>query len=114
MNICISENLGMKPLHKLDDFFLTLDDSTLIFLADKGVFELYDTNIMKGAPGPKKKEYDDLKLKLEKKEREIENFNLKISALDKKIADLEKVILQDDRERQYITLLGQNHIKKNK
>ena len=114
MNICIGENLGMRRLDKLDDFLLNLDDATLIFLANKGVFELYDTNNMKGAPESKKKEYEDLKLKLAKKEREIEDFNLKISALDKKIANLEKVILQDDRERQYIRILGENHIKNNK
>ena len=113
MNICIGENLGMRRLDKLDNFLLNLDDSTLIFLADKGVFELYDNN-MKGASGPKKKEYEDLKLKLAQKERQIEDFNLKISELDKKIADLEKVLLQDDRERQYIRILGENHIKNNK
>ena len=112
MNICIGENLGMRRLDKLDDFLLNLDDSTLIFRSDKGVFELYDANNMKG--GPKKKEYEDLKLKLAQKEREIEDFNLKISALDKKIANLEKVLLQDDRERQYIRILGENHIKNNK
>ena len=108
MNICIGENLGMRPLNKIDDLLLNLDDSTLIFMANKGVWELYDNN-MRG--GPKKKENDDLKLKLANKEREIEDFTLKISALDKKIANLEKVILQDDRERQYIRILGQNHIK---
>jgi len=99
----------MRPLNKIDDLLLNLDDSTLIFMANKGVWELYDTNNMRG--GPKKKENDDLKLKLANKEREIEDFTLKISALDKKIANLEKVILQDDRERQYIRILGQNHIK---
>ena len=112
MNICCGEGLDKGPLKKFDDLYLTLDETTLIFLADKGIFDVYDSDDEKIGLGSKKKEYEDLKIRLEIKEKEEEDWNRKLNELDKKLANMEKVLLQDDREKQYIRVLGEN--QKNK
>ena len=46
-------------------------------------------------------------MKIEEKEDKIKLYSKKIRDLDLKLANLEKVLLMDDKEQQYIKLLGQ-------
>ena len=114
MNICCGEaldnNIDLQNT-KYDEILITLDKTTIKFFEDEGVFKVYDTDDERGALGKKKQEIEDLKLKLELKDKEIEDYEIRIEDLDKKIKNMEKILLMDEKEQQYIGLIGENNKK---
>ena len=115
MNICCSEGLDNVDLRKTgfkDDFiYLRLDKTILRFYENEGVFRVLDSDDVGGDLGNKKLELEELKKKIKKKDEEITFYELKLKDLDAKLANMEKVLLMDDKENQYIELLGENNAK---
>ncbi len=111
MNICCGEVLDNTDLKKcpFDNIILKLDKTTLKFLEKKGIFTVLDNDEENGDISNKKKEINDLQLKLETKEREIEDYQSKINDLDDKIENMKKILLMDEKEQQYINILGQEN-----
>ena len=123
MNICCGENTDkhdlvnrkqkIKVKDKLIDYiieydnkiYLTLEQTKLRFNEIPGVFHVDDII----PSGSQIKNYDELKMKIEEKEDKIESYSKKIRDLDLKLANMEKVLLMDDKEQQFIHLLGQNN-----
>ena len=111
MNICCGETLDGLDLRKkgFDTIDLKLDKTILQFYEKEGVFQVLDTDDKNGKIWEKKNELKELKIKLEKKNKEIDDYLIKINDLDKKIKNMEKIILMDEKENQYIEQLGQNN-----
>ena len=118
MNICCGENTDEHNLVKRgeidkdeikdyrilydDNIYLYLEQTKLKFHEISGVFHVDDIK----PSGSQKKEIDELKMKIEEKKAKIKLYSKKIRDLDLKLANLEKVLLMDDKEQQYIKLLG--------
>ena len=115
MNICCSEGLDNVDLRKRgfkdDIIYLRLDKTILRFYEKEGVFRVLDSDDVGGDLGDKKLELEELKKKIKKKDEEITFYELKLKDLDAKLANMEKVLLMDDKENQYIELLGENNAK---
>ena len=111
MNICCGENIEHnKDLSdKYDPLYLTLSDTTLKFYEKEGLFHVYDSNESKEYINDKQQIIEDLKIKLEQKDEEIEDYKGKINDLDYKIKKMEKILLIDAKEQQYIGLIGENN-----
>ena len=112
MNICCSEGLDNVDLRRKgfdEKIYLKLDKTILRFFEKDGVFRVLDSEDETGDLGNKKAELEGLKKKIKIKDDEISFYELKIKDIDKKLADLEKVLLMDDKEQQYIELLGENN-----
>ena len=120
MNICCGEATDGKNLvirreekgelidYKInyeDKIYLTLEQKKLRFYENPGVFDLDKIE----PSGNQKKIYDELKSKIIEKEEKIDIYKKKIKDLDLKLANMEKVLLMDDKEQQYIKLIGQYH-----
>ena len=113
MNICCGENTDEHNLVKRgeidkdeikdyrilydDNIYLYLEPTKLKFHEIPGLFHVDDI---------KSSESHELKMKIEEKKDKIKLYSKKIRDLDLKLANLEKVLLMDDKEQQYIKLLG--------
>ena len=93
----------------LEDTPLNMDKTELIFLINKGFYALYDINDENNPYGHKKKEIDDLKSKINERNNEIIDYKKKIEDLNNKIKYMEKILLMDEKEQQYIKILGENN-----
>ena len=117
MNICCGENTDKENLVKRgekdelidykilydDKIYLTLEQTKLLFHEIPGVFDVDEIKPSES----QKKNYDELYMKIEEKEDKIKLYSKKIRDLDLKLANMEKVLLMDDKEKQYIKFLGQ-------
>ena len=114
MNICSSEGLDNVDLRRKgydDKIYLKLDKTILRFFEKDGAFRVLDSEDETGELGSKKAEIEGLKNKIKIKDNEISFYELKLKDIDRKLADLEKVLLMDDKEQQYIELIGENNNK---
>ena len=111
MNICCGENIGHNKdlTDKYDPLYLTLSETTLKFDENEGVFHVYDSNESRGFLNDKQQLIIELKEKLELKDEEINDYKNKISDLDDKIKKMEEILLIDEKEQQYIGLIGENN-----
>ena len=111
MNICCGDNTGHNKdlTDKYDPLYLTLSETTLKFDENDGLFHVYDSNESRGYINNKKQLIEDLKIQLESKDKEIEDYHIKINDLDYKIQQMEKILLIDEIEQQYIDLIGENN-----
>ena len=109
MNICCGETLDGIDLREngFDKINLKLDKTLLQFYEKEGVFQVLDTEVENGKLWDKKNEIKELKLKIEKKNKEIDEYQIKLNDLDKKIKNMEKIILMDEKENQYIEQIGE-------
>ena len=117
MNICGGSSLeNYADPHKRIGFYnldydnieLNLDETRFEFIKELGEFHLKGTKEL----NDKIRENDDVEEKLKEEDEKINIFKDKIIDLDIKIANLEKVLLLDSKEQQYIHYLGQNEQKK--
>ena len=83
---------------------LHLKETYYIFDAEHGIFKLKGTkeSIIKN------KENDEIEKQLNEKNEKMNDYKEKIKKLNHKLKNLEKVLLLDDKEQQYIHLLGKN------
>ena len=86
---------------------LTLDDTKLRFYEDPGEFKVIEKIDETGDEGFKNKELNELKVKIASKKEKISFYEKKIKDLDYKLKNLKRVLLMNDREQQYINVLGQ-------
>ena len=102
MNICCGGVLEPeKP--DFEEIIVEVDKGHLVFDNKKGVFKYKNTQqIIED-----KNEKENLKKELEELDKEKENYEEKIKELDLKIKNLEKILLIDMKENQYIQIIGQ-------
>ena len=89
---------------KFEKITFNLIETKFTFDEVKGVFKLEDTKKL----NIKKKEIDEIEKKLKEKNEKMYEYNEKIKKLNLKLKNMEKVLLLDDKEQQYIHLLGKN------
>ena len=73
-----------------------------IFNHTKGIYEFKNSK----SENEKNLEIEKLKKTLEKKEKEKSDYEKKIRDLDLKLENMEKILLMDIKENQYINLIG--------
>ena len=107
MNICCGDRLLPEDDYKdYDDILLTLNKTTLKFNNEEGKFYVLDTDDDNTDLNVKKKVLDELKLKKEAKEREIQDYLIKIKDLDLKLEQMERLLIQDEKEQEYIEFIA--------
>ena len=101
MNICCE---GELPYEKLDyeDVKVNVEEGELEFDTKNGVFKYKDIK----KEEQNKEEMNNLDKELEDKEKEKSDYLEKIKDLDLKIKNLEKILLMDMKENQYINIIG--------
>ena len=109
MNVCCGNtdnntNLRDKPFQEI---LLNLDKTKYKFYEREGDFFIIDSTDENNPLGQQKKEMNDLQSKIETKRKEIDDYKIKIGELSKKIANMETIILMDEKEHQYIELIGE-------
>ncbi len=111
MNICCGDNVGYnKDLSdRYDPLYLALSDTILKFDESEGVFHVYDSNESRGFINDKQNIITELKEEIELKDEEIKDYKKKIYDLDDKIKKMEEILLIDEKEHQYIGLIGENN-----
>ena len=107
MNICCRNDM-MKEKPEFSDIEVFLEEGTLKFDYYDGVFKYQNTKVIK----EQKEEEEDLDNRLMKLNKEKEDYELKIRELDLKIKNLEKIILMDMKEKQYIQYIGKKTLEK--
>ena len=109
MNVCCGENVDRIVDLPLEDVPFNIDKTELKFLVGRGYYVVYDTNDENNPYGQKKKELNDIDLKMQEKNKEITDYKIKIEDLNNKIKYMEKILLMDEKEQQYIQHLGENN-----
>ena len=79
-----------------------LEEGTLKFDNGEGVYRYENTKKV----NENKNETENLEQKLEQIEKQKEEYEMKINDLDLKIKNIEKILLMDIKENQYIQLIG--------
>ena len=102
MNICCGDDLRVER-PKYSDVEVKVEEGILTFDNDLGVFKYENSKQRK----ENDEEIENLDDKLEQLENEKENYLNKIRELDLKIKNLEKILLTDMKEKQYIEIIGQ-------
>ena len=101
MNACCgNEMLVESPI--FNDIEFKLEEGSLIFDNEEGVFKYEDTK-QKNA---KKEEIENLGKKIKEIEKEKEEYQIKIKELDMKINNMKKLLSLDMRENEYIKVIG--------
>ena len=108
MNVCCGDALEDNVNYReFGDIFLMLNRTTLKFVNEEGKFYVLDTDDPNTDLNDKKRLIDELRLKSENKDKEIQEYLLKIRDLDIKLDQMEKLLIQDKKEQEYINLIGQ-------
>ena len=102
MNICCGGGMEKEDL-KFEDFKVIVENGVLEFDNNEGVFKYKDAKKIKET----KKEKSKLKKEIEDLEDECQNYREKIKEMDGKIKNLEKILLMDMKENQYIQIIGE-------
>ena len=106
MNICCGDDM-FRERPVFSDVKVKVEEGLLKFDNKLGVFK-YENVIQKKEKGEEIYNLDD---KLEQLEKEKENYLIKIRDLDLKIKNLEKILLTDMKEKQYIEIIGQKTLE---
>ena len=107
MNICCGDELtGDDDINEYDDIYLKLNKTTLKFNNEEGIFYVLDTDDANTDLNDKKRLIDELRLKKENKEKEFQDYLIKMRDLDLKLEQMEKLLFQDEKEQEYINLIG--------
>ena len=107
MNICCGDELtGDDDINEYDDIYLKLNKTTLKFNNEEGKFYVLDTDDANTDLNDKKRLIDELRLKKESKEKEFQDYLIKMRDLDLKLEQMEKLLFQDEKEQEYINLIG--------
>ena len=101
MNICCGSEMVYEPL-KYEEVKVKVEEGILKFDTNKGAFKYMDIKKI----NQNKEEMENLDKELEDKEKEKIDYLEKIKDLDLKIKNLEKILLMDMKENQYITIIG--------
>ena len=109
MNVCCGSNLGGKPDLTNDEIFLNLEKTTLKFNEEKGVFTIFDIQDESSPLKKKKDEIRELKHQIKQKEKEIKDYKAKIEEINAKLENMDKILLMDEKEQQYIFYLAGNN-----
>ena len=102
MNICCGGVLEPEK-QEFEKIEVEVENGHLVFDNEKGVFTYKNTQQIK----EEKNEKENLKKELEELDKEKENYEEKIKELDLKIKNLEKILLMDMKENQYIQIIGE-------
>ncbi len=101
MNICCGSDMRAEE-PKEEEVKVKVEEGVLNFDFKKGVFKYMDIKKI----NEKKQEMENLEKELEEKENEKNDYKERIKDLDLKLKNLEKILMMDMKEKQYITIIG--------
>ena len=109
MNICckdVYEEVDLRK-EKYENIQFSIEDNTLKYFEDEGVFHVFDKKDVEES----EKKIKELKAKIEVKEKRIGIYQDKIRKIDELLENMKKVLIMDEKEQQYIDILGKNQEK---
>ena len=122
MNLCCSPSLTKEDLGKYDEIIIKVKESKkderkddkiingkLIFNHPLGLY--YYKNI--NSENESNNEIEKYQKILEEKKNEKDDYIKKIKDLDKKIKNMEKLLIMDIKEKEYIKLIGEKTQEEN-
>ena len=111
MNVCCSSGRLNETFNftesLFDKIFLDFDKTRFRYIEKDGYFtipDLFNEDNIK-----KNKDIIELETKIDLKKDEIKEYEKKISNLQNKLKNMEKILLIDQKEQQYINELGKNN-----
>ena len=102
MNICCGSPLEKEKL-EFEKIEVKVESGIYEFDNEDGVFKYKNAKKIKEDENEKEKLINEL----EQLDKEKENYEEKIKELDLKIKNIEKILLMDMKENQYIRIIGQ-------
>ena len=108
MNVCCSGKTNEEfsfAKSPFDQIFLNLDKTQLKFVKE-GYFTAYDSENDKIKEN---KDIIELEKQIDSKQQEILKYENKIHNIKRKLNNMEKILLIDQKEQQYINIIGENN-----